>query len=56
MAFCLDSRKQSKEITYSIKKNKFVICKDSVYFSLTYKQVFELHDLLGEIIKGKGEL
>ena len=50
-----DSRVKSKAMTYNIQKDKFVICKDSVYFSLTYQQVFELSDLLKGIMEKESE-
>ena len=47
-----DSRK-SKGMTWSKKKDKFIICKDGTYFALTYAQVFILSGLLDEIINSK---
>ena len=38
-------------ITYEIRKGKYIICKDSVYFALTKEQVIELKKLLIRIIK-----
>jgi len=38
------------EMTYAFKKGKYVICKDDVYFALTYVQVFEMLGLLFRII------
>lgn len=39
-----------KEISYTKKKGKYVINKDSTYLSLTPEQVVELYQLLEEII------
>jgi hypothetical protein len=38
-------------ITYSIKGDKYVFCKDGVYFSLTLEQVSEMNMLFDEIYK-----
>lgn len=51
MTFQKDSRVKSNKMTYNKKKDKYVTCKDQVYYSLTNKQVFELRDLCEEIIK-----
>ena len=45
-----DSRARSENITYSVKNAKYIINKECVYFALTESQVFELLDLLNEII------
>jgi len=53
MLFQKDSRIKNKNITYNIKKNKYVVCKDGVYFSLTFEQVKELNSITNNIITGK---
>ena len=50
MAQHKDQRVKTGKITYNIKKNQYIICKDSVYYSLTIKQVNELKEVLDEII------
>lgn len=37
-------------MTYKVKKGKYVICKDDVYFALTEGQVYELFGMLFRII------
>ena len=44
-----DPRIKTGKITYNVKKDKYIICKDSVYFSLTKDQVIELSLMLEEI-------
>jgi len=48
--FLKDQRLSSKKITYNIRKNKYIICKDSAYYALTIEQVYELKNVLNQII------
>lgn len=49
MLFNKDSR-TSRVITYNIKNDKYIICKDSVYFALTKEQVYEMKNVINKII------
>lgn len=51
MAEHKDPRIKTGKITYNVKKDKYIICKDSVYLALTIEQVSELNIVLNEIIK-----
>lgn len=39
-------------ITYREKNDKYILCKDGVYFALTPKQVIELKAVVQDIIDG----
>lgn len=53
-----DPRIKSNQITWNQKRDKFILCKESVYFSLTKAQVYETNELTSSIItlieKGEG--
>lgn len=49
-----DSRIHTDYMTYSVKKGKYIVYKDSAYYSLTKKQVFELNALTNKIIEYEG--
>jgi len=45
-----DSRIKTKHITWNKQKEKYVVCKDSVYFALSKEQVYELNELTASMI------